>query len=77
MEDCSTMHICWTLGPLHRQKLILAIAKAKPIWDYLYCGRTSNAQLAHKAYCLKVRKVHDYTEEVLVLERFTFSVDIL
>ena len=26
-----------TIGPLHRQKLILAIAKAQPIWDLLYC----------------------------------------
>ena len=32
MEDCSAMHIsdiCWTIGPLHRQKLILASASAK------------------------------------------------
>ncbi len=27
MEDCSAMHKCWTnIGPLHRQKLILAYA---------------------------------------------------
>ncbi len=24
MEDCTAMHLCWTFGPLHRQKLILA-----------------------------------------------------
>ena len=35
MEDCSTMHLCWTFGPLHRQKLILAYAKAWPIGDLL------------------------------------------
>ncbi len=35
MEDCNAMHFCWTISPLHRQKLILAIAKAQPIWDCL------------------------------------------
>ena len=34
MEDCRAMHLCWTYGPLHRQKLILASAKAGPIWDF-------------------------------------------
>ncbi len=30
---CSAMHLCWAIDPLHRQKLILASAKAQPIWD--------------------------------------------
>ena len=33
MEDISAMHLCLTIGPLHRQKLILDCAKAQPIWD--------------------------------------------
>ncbi len=24
MEDCNAMHLCWTISPLHRQKLMLA-----------------------------------------------------
>ncbi len=34
MEDCNAMHKCWTICPLHRQKLILANAIAQPIWDF-------------------------------------------
>ncbi len=34
MEDCNAMHKCWTIGPLCRQKLTLAYAKAYPVWDF-------------------------------------------
>ncbi len=34
MEDCNAMHFCWTISPLHRQKLILASTKVQPIWDF-------------------------------------------
>ena len=36
MEDCNAMHFCWTISPLHRQKLKLASTKAKPIWDFVW-----------------------------------------
>ncbi len=51
MEDCSAMHFCWTISPLHRQKLILASAKAQPIWDCLQWTNPSptafNIELNH------------------------------
>ncbi len=34
MEVCSAMHKRWIFGPLRRQKLILASAKAQQIWDF-------------------------------------------
>ncbi len=42
IEDGSAMHLCWTIGPLHRQKLILANAKAQPFWD-LYTSPSKSA----------------------------------
>ena len=45
MENCSAMHLCWTIGPLHRQILILAGATAQQIWDLqpgLFLTHTKN-----------------------------------
>ncbi len=56
VEDCSAMHKSWTIGPLHGQKLILASAKAQPIWYLLsppvlmHCGLLSMAWV-----CLPIR----------------------
>ncbi len=35
MEDFCAMHLFWTIGPLHRQKLLLASTKAQPILYFL------------------------------------------
>ena len=68
MDDCSAMHLCWTISPLHRQKLILASAKAQPIWDLklhfegeIYMDGCSTAILLDRSLD------RDYTSTVLVL----------
>ena len=74
MEHCNAMHICWTLGPLHRQRLILASAKAQPISDF---HDTFFELLPPGVQCASIN-VHslDYVNNILHIKKNMFKSNI-